>query len=190
MHFVNQILLSHATLFSAASEEIPEGSIISVDSNLFLIWINVLILVAILALLLYKPVRKFMDKRSAGIAQNIEDAKETKKQAEILKLEYEEKLRDIEKERDQILMNANTKASQRSEEIIMEAREEAEQIHKHAMEEIEEERAAMQSDIKRQLIDLSLSIAERFVAVSIDQETQGKYVDQAIAEWEENRWQD
>lgn len=191
MDFVNRFLLLHAPLLSAVASETPEDSIISIDvPGMLQMLFNVLVMIIILSVLLYKPVRNFMDKRKEGIRKELEDAENANKQAEEVKEEYEAQLRDIEKERDQILLNANTKAMQRSEEIIKEAREEAELIHKHAMVEISEERAAMQSEVKRQLIDLSVSIAERFVTVSMDAQTQSNYVDDAIAKWEEDRWQD
>lgn len=191
MDFVNRFLVYYAPLFSAVASEKPEDSIISIDvSGMLQMLFNVLVMIIILAVLFYKPVRNFMDKRKEGIRKDLENAENANKQAEQVKEEYEAQLHGIEKERDQILMNANTKAMQRSEEIIKEAREEAELIHKHAMEEIHEERAAMQSEVKRQLIDLSVSIAERFVTVSMDAQKQSKYVDDAIAKWEEDRWQD
>ena len=58
------------------------------------------------------------------------------------------------------------------------------------MAEIEEERLNMQDEVKRQLIELSVMVAERFVEVSIDEKTQDKYIEEAISNWEEGLWLD
>ena len=178
----------------AASSGMPEPTIISFDAELVkglvLILVNVAIIVAILALGLYKPVRAFMDKRKAGIQSDLEEAEKAREEVEVLRAECEKQRLQIEKDREEILENAHKKAMERSESIIMEAREEAESIHRQTRIEVEEERAAAQTEIKRQLIELSVLVAERFVEVSIDEATQEKYVDEAIADWEETLWLD
>ena len=182
-----------AILANAASG-MPEPSIISFDieliKNLVLVLINVVIVVLVLTLILYKPVRAFMDKRKAGIQSDLEEAEKAREEVELLRAECEKQRLQIEKDREEILANAHKKAMERSESIFMEAREEAESIHKQARIEMEEERASMQAEIKRQLIELSVLVAERFVEVSIDEATQNKYVDEAIANWEETLWLD
>ena len=60
---------------------LPPGDIISFDAelikNLIIIWINVMILVAILAFILYKPIIKFMNNRSQTIKNKLDHAKTT-----------------------------------------------------------------------------------------------------------------
>ncbi len=56
------------------------------------------------------------------------------------------------------------------------------------MAEIAAERINSEADTKRQLIELSTLIAERFIEVSIDTQTQEKFVDEALAGWEEDLW--
>lgn len=186
--FINKFSLLLAT------EGLPEPSIISFDTELIkslvFIWINVLILIIILALVLYKPVRNFMDKRKEGIQSDLDSASSSRREADELKAECERQLRDIEKEREKILISANKKAMERSEAIIKEAREEAEIIRKHTMNELAQERTAMEGEIKRQLIELSVMLAERFVSVSMDEAAQDRYVEQALANWEERLWLD
>lgn len=187
-NFINKFSLLLAT------EGLPEPSIISFDTELIkslvFIWINVLILIIILALVLYKPVRNFMDKRKEGIQSDLDSASSSRREADELKAECERQLRDIEKEREKILISANKKAMERSEAIIKEAREEAEIIRKHTMNELAQERTAMEGEIKRQLIELSVMLAERFVSVSMDEAAQDRYVEQALANWEERLWLD
>lgn len=192
MHIAYNIINKFSLLL--ATEGLPEPSIISFDmeliKSLVFIWINVIVLIIILALVLYKPVRNFMDKRKEGIQSDLDFAASSRREADELKQECERQLRDIEKEREKILVGANKKAMERSEAIIKEAREEAESIRKHTMNELAEERTAMEGEIKRQLIELSVMLAERFVSVSMDEAEQDRYVEQALANWEERLWLD
>ena len=194
MQLINGLLAQVLYTGSSLPDGTPEPSIISFDAelikNMLFIGANVILLVVVLALVLYKPVRRYMDERKKGISDDIEGAKTARKEAEELKLECEQRLRDIEKEREQVFVSAQKKAMERSDSIIKEAREEAEAIHKHTIAELEEERAVMQAEVKRQLIELSVLLAERFVTVSIDEKTQEKYVDEAIDNWEEKLWLD
>lgn len=187
-------LLQQIVLLLWSGGDMPEPSIISFDmeliKNLLFLLANVIILVFILAKVLYKPVREFMDKRQAGIQSDLDAATQARQEAEALKAECEAQLRQIEKEREQILENARKKAMDRSEHIIKEAREEAEAVQKHAIAEMREERATIQAEIRRQLIELSVMVAERFVSHTIDEETQDKFINEAIANWEEKLWLD
>lgn len=179
-------------VFLTAGSSVPEPSILSFDAelvkNLVFIWINVIILVVILALVLYKPVRAFMDNRKAGIQGDLDEAREAREEAKALQAQWEQKVREVEKEREKVLANANKKALERSEAIIKEAREEAATIRKHAVSELQQEREAMELELRRQLIELSVMLAEQFVMVSVDEDAQNRFIDKAIEDWEERLW--
>lgn len=171
---------------------LPPGSIISFDAelikNLIIIWINVIILVAILAFILYKPIIKFMNNRSQTIKNKLDHAKITQDEADDLKEQYEGKLKDIDNEREEILAQAYKKAMERSEHILKEAREEAESIYTHTIAELEEEQASVQEELKRELIELSILVAGKIVDHSLDEEGHDKLIEEALQDWEEGLW--
>lgn len=86
------------------------------DAVLMIIAIFFLFLIA--SNLLFNPVRNMMQKRQEKIAEDIENAKEDKESAAALKLEYEEKLKDIDKEAEQILSDARAKALKNGDQIV------------------------------------------------------------------------
>jgi F-type H+-transporting ATPase subunit b len=58
-----------------------------------------------------------------------------------------------------------------------------------AEEEIRIERENAADEIRRQIVEISTLMASRFVQVSIDHDTQDKYIDEALADWSERTWQ-
>lgn len=168
------------------------GSILHFDKS-FLVQtgiqiFNIVVLTIVLILVLYKPVRQFLRNRTEKIQNEIVAAKSEYQTAQELKEEYHNKLAEIDKEREEILNQARKKAMERSDKILTDAKKEADTIYHNAMAEIAAERINSEADTKRQLIELSTLIAERFIEVSIDTQTQEKFVDEALAGWEEDLW--
>lgn len=183
-----------AVLAASSAEAMPEGTILQFNKallyNIGIQWLNVMLLTAVLAFLLYKPVRKYMADRARRIQEQFELASAGKDEAAQLKLKYDGMIKDIEKEREKILKEAHEKALQRSDRIIADARREAESIYHRALEEIREEQANAKDEIKRQIIEISVMMAGRFVEVSMDREAQDKYIEQSISHLEDVLWRD
>lgn len=188
------VISNTLSILLASDGNLPKGNIISFDIELLkslgFVWLSVAVLIFILWKVLYNPVRNFIDNRSQSIADNIDLSNKKLEEAEELKKKYEEQLKEIDDERAKVLKAANKKAIERSDHIIKEAKKEAEHIYNHSMAEIEEERKEMQNDIKRQLIELSVMIAGRFIEDSMDESTHDKYIKEALSEWEEGLWLD
>ncbi|WP_250229158.1 F0F1 ATP synthase subunit B [Anaeropeptidivorans aminofermentans] len=149
---------------------------------------NIIVLTIALICILYAPVRQFLRNRTERIQNDIVAAKSEYQTAQDLKEEYHNKLAEIDQEREEILNQARKKAIERSDQILTAAKKEADTIYHNAMAEIAAERINSEADTKRQLIELSTLIAERFIEVSIDTQTQEKFVDEALAGWEEDLW--
>jgi F-type H+-transporting ATPase subunit b len=174
--------------FLLAAGDTPPGSIISFDQTLLvqtgIKLINFLILAAVLTYVLYKPVKKFMALRSARIKNEIEAARSERDEAFELKEKYERMTAELEREREDILTQAHEKAMERSDQILFEARREAEAMYSRALQDIEMERENMQDEIKKQMVEISMIVASRFVEVSIDADTQDRYIEEAFQDWE------
>ena len=66
---------------------------ISVDINLLFAIINIIVLFLLLRKFLIKPVRNIMEKRDEMIRSGLENARKSQSDAELMKQEYEEKLK-------------------------------------------------------------------------------------------------
>lgn len=89
---------------------------------------NVVILFAILFFLVYKPVKSFMDKRKQEYLDMDNEAENKVKEANELKEEYEEKLRQSEAEIKAMRSEASRDATEKAHAIEEEARDHAEKI--------------------------------------------------------------
>ena len=157
------------------------------DSCLMIIAIFFLFLA--LSYLLFNPVRKLLNDRKEKIHNALEDAKVSKESAEQLKLEYENRLKDIDKEAESILSDARKRALANENQIIAQAKEEASRIMERARTEATLEKQKLSDDIKKEIIAVASMMAGKMVSVSIDPATQAKLIDETLKEMGENTWQ-
>lgn len=104
--------------------------------------INFFILLFILSRLLYKPLITFIQKRKEELNKCFIDAENIKKQAEILKKQYEEKLEELERQKLQIFENYKREAELEAQKIIEKAKVEAEKI-------FQKEKALLQKELEK-----------------------------------------
>ncbi|NLV86100.1 MAG: ATP synthase F0 subunit B [Clostridiales bacterium] len=171
---------------------VPEGRVFGLDLqtliSIGIMLFNVLVLSAVLGFILYEPVKEFMAKRSDRISGQLDDAREKMAEAESLKAEYEKRLAEIDVERIKILESARKTASERSRNIVDEARHEAATIRRHTQEGVIAERERLKEETRLYIIELSSLMAGKFVEHSIDAETQDRLFDETMAQLEEARW--
>ena len=89
-------------------------------------------------------------------------------QAQALKKEYEEKLKNIESERTAILQEARTTALKNSQIIISDAKTEATAIKDRANLEIERAEEKAKDDIKKQIVQVSTLMSEKICCCQDD----------------------
>ena len=169
-----------------------EGYVIMLDQQTLiqvaLQLINTAILCFALSKLLYKPVLKFVNARKEKIAEQIDSTEAKLSEANALKAEYENKLKNIDAERTQILDEARTQANKNSQQIIAEAKTEAGNIHNRAMTDIKREEEKAKDQIKKQIIEVSTMVSGKFIAANMTEEEQQKLVDDTISDLEGVEW--
>lgn len=89
---------------------------------------NFALLFTILYVLLYKPVKKFMDQRSSYYKELDEKARKSVEDGAAAQSMYEQRLEKADEEIDEIRTKASEEAGQIREKIIAEAKEESAQI--------------------------------------------------------------
>lgn len=169
-----------------------EGRIFGLDAqtifdSLFLA-INVLILFIVLSYKLFNPVRDMLKRRQDKITQEREDTENDRRKAEELKAEYEEKLKNADKEAEGILSEARKKALKNEERIVAEAKEEAARIINRTNSEVELEKKKAADDMKKEIITVATIMANKVVAASIDAKTQEALLEETLREIGDNTW--
>ena len=154
-----------------------------------LLAISVFFLFLLLSYLLFNPVRKFMEDRQNKIAGELKDAENDKEEAAKLRAQYEEKLKAIDKEADEILAEARKKALANETKIIAEAKEEASRIIANAHEQVVLEQKKVQDEMKQQMITVAALMAQKVVSKNIDTTLQDSLVDETLKEMGGSTWQ-
>lgn len=114
-----------------------------------------------LYLLLYKPVKNFMDKRAEDIAKQAEDAKSKLNEVEALKLEYEKRLEDAEKEAADIKAKAFEQAQLTADARLKDAEKQKEKIISDAKAAAQRQKEKVLEESKQEIIELAAQMAER-----------------------------
>lgn len=150
--------------------------------------LSMLLLITVLSFLLFNPVRDLLEKRKQRILDAQEEARQDREEATAYKMEYDRRLKEVEKEAQEILTAARKKALQNEAQIVAEAKEEAARILSRAYAEIELEKKRALDDVKQEVITIASMMAEKVVSASIDTKGQECLIDEALEEMGEHTW--
>ena len=141
---------------------------------------NLVILFLILKKLLFKPVKKIVDKRQKEIESEYKMAEKTQAEADAIKAEWEGKMATAEAEADKIISDAVERADSRNEVMLYESREKADQIIRKAKADIERERKDARETIKKEIVDVSQTLSEQIIGREINMDDHRDLIDKAI----------
>ena len=156
------------------------------DSLLTLIAVFVLFLGG--SFFFFNPARKFLEKRKQGIADDIEAAKKEKEEAERLKTEYEDKLKNVDAEVEGILSDARQRALANENRIVADAREEAGKIIDNAHREANLEKLKVADEVKEEVINVAGAMAGKIVASTMSEAEQRRLLDETFKGIGEDTW--
>lgn len=154
-----------------------------IDQTLFVAQtINFVLLIALLYKLLYKPVRAFIDQRTAEIEGQVKAAEENQAVAAALRLELEEQAKHNRQQARQFLDEATKRAEAIQAEMLQEAKEEAAAIIRRAQEVTELEKEKAWAELKEQIGELSLLLASKVISQSLDQTQHQTLIDETMSQ--------
>ena len=136
----------------------------------------------LLSYLLFNPARNLMEKRQ------METAAREKQDAIQFKAEYDEKIKNVQKETDEILSEARKKALKKESVMLEEAREEAAQIVARANREVELEKSKVKDEMKQEIINVATAMAGKIVASSLDESKQSQLLADTLEEMGDETW--
>ncbi len=139
--------------------------------------INVVILFFFLRWLLYKPVKKFIDARSASFDERRENLERQEADLAEKIADYEKSVASSKKEADEIIKEARNNANKRAEKIIDEARDTAKDILASTRTEIAAERETAQARMREEVADLAVGIAARVLEREVKAEDNERVIE-------------
>lgn len=150
-----------------------------VDINPALLFVQAatfLLAILILWRFLWKPLAKFMDKRTRGIELDLANAKKSRELAEELEAQYKARLAQIDEETRDILRRTADESKQLRERMLADAQEEARRLVKNAGHQIEADKRNAIRELRAETVRLAMLIAEKALRQSVDQRVQDRLV--------------
>jgi F-type H+-transporting ATPase subunit b len=149
--------------------------------TIFWMLLMFIIVLVILKKFAWKPILNALDKREKSIEESLRSADRARKEMEQLKADNEKIIAQARVERDGMLKETK----QLSEKILKEAREKAsvetKRLIETAREQIENEKALAVTEIRNQVAELSVDIAEKILREKLkDGKQQKELIDKLL----------
>jgi F-type H+-transporting ATPase subunit b len=157
-----------------------EGTSSSGISDLLGKIINFVVLVGGLVFVLYKPLRRYLEKRSHEVQAMIAEAREARQSAEKKLEEARQRMESLEKEVIKMKEDAEREGLKEKERIRALAQKEAERVRLFAEQEISLFLNAGIQELKEYTAELAASLAETRIKEKITDEDQSALVDKSI----------
>lgn len=152
-------------------------------TNMLVYFAAFVILFVGLTFLLFKPVKKFMDKRRGEIESEIAEAEKIKEEAEAKVAEEQAKANDLTEEvkkRAAELEEEKVVAQTERENLLAQARKEADEIRLAAKRDADEERKKAVVGAKEDVADLAVIVAQKILEREITKEDDDKLIEQCL----------
>lgn len=146
---------------------------------------NFALMVALLYVLLYKPVMAKLDERARRIRKGLDDADRAQLARTEAERQYADELARARRDAEGVMEQATRAAEQQRQEIITRAREEAHALVARAQLQAQRERIEGEIAMHQDVVNLSIAAASRVVARDLDNEKHRALVEQFIRETED-----
>jgi F-type H+-transporting ATPase subunit b len=133
--------------------------------------ISFLILLALLTLFGYKPVRKMLDERSQQIKESIERAEATKKEYEQAESAIQKQLEEAREKSQDIIAQATELGDKIKEEARKAAKKETEAIYAQAHIQMEKEQDKAISELRQEFVDTVILATEKVISETLEEES-------------------
>ena len=142
--------------------------------------LNTLILFLVIKHFLFGKVNKILEDRQKYVEDSYSEADKARETAKALEAEYDEKIRNAKEESADIIRSATLKAQQRSDEIVFAAKNEAAGIISKANEDIEREKKRAVNQIKDEISEIAIAVAEKVVEKEITTKDNDRLIEEFI----------
>ncbi len=144
--------------------------------------VNVLLMLLLLRVVAYKPILGMLETRKKKIAESLEYADKIKADAAAQQKEFDRKYEEQQREFNARLQSSQQVAEQERQRILAEAQEDARKIKESARGELDYERKQMMSELRQQVIDLSVLGAQRVIGANLDEKRSRQLVENFLTE--------
>ena len=162
-------------------------NLLNFDTGLMIwTWITFAIVLIILGTKAWKPMIKALENRENFIRESLEEAEAARKEADKIAAEYEKMVAKARQEAQGIVAAGKDTAERMKAEILNEAQEKSSGILKQAEAQIAAEKEKAVSEIRSQIVDISMAVAEKLIAKSITKDDNERLVEDALKAYGKN----
>ena len=158
------------------------GGLTDVDFTLTVAtFVLFLIFAFVLGKLGWGPLLRLIEEREKSVRESVEGAHKANAEAASLLDKHKELVREVGRERDEILKRSLKEAEQIKADIVQKARDEGESLLKRAKDQIDREKTLAIQELRTQVADIAVEAAGKIVQSSLTPEVQRKLVSDYIA---------
>ena len=157
--------------------------LVQLDPGLF-VWtiLTFLLLLTVLTKFAWKPLLKMLKDREELIRSSLEDAEKAQTELAKLNAEGEKIINKARAEAQEILSQCKSSATTLKEETLKDAKEKAKVIADNAEKQILVEKEKAIEEIKSEVVNLSLSVAEKLIKKNISVEDNKALIDESLSQ--------
>ena len=146
------------------------------------IWtiITFLLLFYVLAKFAWKPLLKMLEERENLIKSSLDDAEKARQELEKINSESEVIISQARSEAQSILSDGKAAAEKIKDDTIAKAKDEASKIREDAKHQIQVEKDKAITDIKKEVVDLSISVAEKLINKNISEQDNSTLIEESL----------
>jgi len=158
-----------------------DNPLVQLDPGLF-IWtiLTFLVLLFVLAKFAWKPLLKMLKEREELIRSSLEDAEKAQVELARLNAEGEDIVNRARSEAQTILSEGKAAAAKLKDETLLSAKEQANSIIAESENQIKIEKEKAISEIKTEVVELSLSITEKLITKNISKEDNKVIIEESL----------
>jgi F-type H+-transporting ATPase subunit b len=156
--------------------------IIPLTSELLVSLVSFAVLFVVMWRFALPPITKMLDERAEKIKDSLEQAEQTRVEAERLLSEYKEQLAEARLESNRVIEQGRKVAETMKDEIVAKANEEREAILARAREEIEGEKRVALAELQASVADLSVAVAGRIIGSELSAKDHAALIEKYVAE--------
>lgn len=159
----------------------PTVNIIPNGMHLIIQVISLVILYFLFRRFLWAPMKKFLEKRQAFIAEEFNQAQATKEEANELNQQAQMQIKKAGDEAQEIIENSQERAKTMYDQMIAAAQEETDKKMLQAQAAIEQERATAYTELKKDMAQMTITLTENLIKKEIDEKVHQDLFDDFIA---------
>ena len=146
------------------------------------IWtiITFLLVFYVIAKFAWKPLLKMLEERENLIKSSLDDAEKARQELEKINSESEVIISQARSEAQSILSDGKAAAEKIKDDTIAKAKDEASKIREDAKHQIQVEKDKAITDIKKEVVDLSISVAEKLINKNISEQDNSSLIEESL----------